>query len=304
MSAPQEPGAAPVLLSERLGPVLRLTLNRPHKLNALNAALQRALHDAFVAAASDPAMRVVILTGAGRAFCAGLDLHDFAASLGDPGARAGNQGSPMFQSLEAIPQPVIAAINGYAVTGGLELALGCDVLLASTRALFADTHAQVGVVPGAGLSQKLSRIIGLPRAMAFSLGGEYVGAGDALSWGLVSQVVPPRQLQSLALRLAQRLSEAQPEMLVTLKRLMREGAALPMGEALRLERDTHRQWAAEHPLTDPEQGRRVIERNRAARAKAAGPSASPKPGRARRAGSGLAAGGRRHAGGAARAREP
>jgi enoyl-CoA hydratase len=259
MSASADPGpGSPVLLSERRGSVVLLTLNRPHKLNALNQALQAQATAALRGLAQDGGVRCVIVTGAGRGFCAGLDLSDFAASLAaaaiasaEPGAAAGERRAwNVFEALDALPMPVIGAVNGAAYTGGFELALCCDLLIAAPEARFGDTHAAVGVMPGAGLSQKLSRIVGLPRAMAVSLAGQAMSGAEAYRCGLVSHLVPREELLPLAWKLAQAIAAYDPQIAADLKRLMKAGAALPLGEALALEKEAHRRWAAGARLED------------------------------------------------------
>ena len=242
---PEPPSPNSPLLLERREGIVLLTLNRPHKLNALDSALQSELSRTLDVVAADDAVRVVILTGAGRGFCAGLDLKDFENSLThfQTGAAAS-----VFERLDAVPQPVIAAINGPAVTGGLELALACDVLMASRAARFADTHALLGVPPGAGLSQKLSRAIGQPRAMALSLSGDFLSAEDAYMLGLVSHLCEPAALLPEAWALAGRIAAAEPAMAREVKRLIKEGGRLPLGEALRLERAAHDHWAGHADL--------------------------------------------------------
>lgn len=246
---PVEPPEAPnVLLSERSGGILQLTMNRPGKLNALNPALQTALREAFAAAAADATVRVVILTGAGRAFCAGLDLTDFDRSFNRV-ERDGAQPSA-FQAIDALPQPVIAAINGFAVTGGFEIALACDILVGTPATRFGDTHAHLGVMPGAGLSQKLSRIVGLPRAMAVSLSGEFVTGEQAAQMGLLSHLVEPEQLLPEAQRLARRIAEADPEIVRRMKRLIKEGAGLSLAGGLALEQVEFRSWTGAGKVGD------------------------------------------------------
>ncbi len=262
MSTDHEPPSSHApLLQERRDGIVQLTLHRPEKLNALNRALQSALRETLLAIAEDDSVRAVILTGAGRGFCAGLDLQDFRNSLThfQEGPAAGS----VFDCLDALPQPVIAAINGPAVTGGFELILACDILVASHTALFADTHAQLGVPPGAGLSQKLSRIIGQPRAMALSLTGDFLDAETAHRWGLVSHLVAPDALLSTAWGLAERITAGEPAVVRELKRTIKEGAALPLGEGLRLERAVHDAWAGQANL-EQVLGRRelVLRRNR------------------------------------------
>jgi enoyl-CoA hydratase len=252
MSPSPDPGPAhSLLLTEQRGGVLLVTLNRPAKLNALNHALQVQLTATLKQAAQDRGVRCVILTGAGRGFCAGLDLSDVAGSLSSTGMAGGTaeelnrsrQERNVFAALEALPMPVVGAINGPAYTGGFELALACDLLIAAPEARFGDTHAALAIMPGAGLSQKLSRAIGMPRAMAVSLAGQPLGGADAYRAGLVSHLVPQPELLPLAWKLAQGIAALEPKFAADLKRLMKQGAALPLGAALALEQDAHRQWA-------------------------------------------------------------
>jgi enoyl-CoA hydratase len=137
--------------------------------------------------------------------------------------------------MEACPRPIIGAINGPAITGGFELALACDVLIASTNARFADTHARVGVIPGAGLSQRLARTIGIYRAKYLSLTGNFLSAEQACEWGLVSHVVPPEQLGDTALAIARDMLSVQPHMLEPYKALIDDGFAQAFGPAMALE---------------------------------------------------------------------
>ncbi len=224
----------PVLQLERVGAIATLTLNRPRSLNALSRELRARLAEAFVELASDDATRVVILTGAGRAFTAGLDLKE----LGTGGATAEDavETEDPVRALARLPQPVIGAINGFAITGGFELALACDILIASTEARFADTHARIGIMPGWGLSQRLSRAIGIYRAKELSLTGNYLDATRALEWGLVSRVVAPEQLLPEARAIAADMLSCDPVLLRNYKRIIDDGFALPLGEGQRLER--------------------------------------------------------------------
>jgi enoyl-CoA hydratase len=171
-----------------------VTLNRPAALNALSGALRSQLADVVRRLEADPAVRVLILTGAGRAFCAGLDLKELGSGQGSLGVDNAVTGNDPVTALQQFSGPVIGAINGAAVTGGFELALACDVLLASPQARFADTHARIGVAPGWGLSQKLSRAIGIYRAREVSLTGNWISAEQAAAWGFVNRVVPADEL--------------------------------------------------------------------------------------------------------------
>ena len=219
--------------------VALLTLNRPQAMNALSIALREALVSELKAIADDDGVRAVVLTGAGRAFCAGLDLKE----LGQGGLPPTGPANDPVAVLHAMPQVVIAALNGVAVTGGLELALACDILMASTQARFADTHARIGIVPGWGLSQKLSRLVGRSRAMEMSMSGNFVDAATAERWGLVNRVVEPEALLPAALSLAGDIASADGKMLRVYKRLIDDGHRMGLGEALVLERERHAQWA-------------------------------------------------------------
>ena len=222
-----------------------ITLNRPAALNALSRALMAQLAAAVRRLEADPAVRVLILTGAGKAFCAGLDLKELGsgqAGLGVDGAVSDND--PV-TALQRFSGPVIGAINGAAVTGGFELALACDVLLASPQARFADTHARIGVAPGWGLSQKLSRAIGIYRAREVSLTGNWVSAEQAAAWGFVNRVVPADELLGAARALAADMLSCLPEMLVRYKATIDDGFALNYGEGLRLEKERSREYNAQ-----------------------------------------------------------
>ena len=240
--APATPGL--VRVERPLPGVALVTLHRPQARNALSMALRRELVSTFATLAEDTQLRAVVLAAAGEVFCAGLDLKELGASA-DPSAAvvSSPQDNPV-AAVAAFPWPVIGAIQGAAVTGGFELALACDVLLASPQARFADTHARVGVLPGWGLSQKLQRLIGTARAKEMSFSGNFIDAPQALAWGLVNRVVPPEQLLPQALQLAADMAGVLPEALRAYKRLIDDGAALPLADALRLERERCAQWAA------------------------------------------------------------
>ncbi|MBK4738729.1 enoyl-CoA hydratase [Noviherbaspirillum pedocola] len=219
-----------------------LTLNRPLSLNALSAALCRTLSDSIDALAADPAVRVLILTGAGRAFCTGLDLKEL--EQGVPLSAFTGEFDPV-RALGRFAGPVIGAVNGAAITGGFELALACDVLLAVPEACFSDTHARVGILPGWGLSQKLSRIVGPSRAKELAFSGNFMSAKEAVARGLVSRIVPAEGLLPEARCLAADMLSALPEMLPAYKRLIGDGYALPYGEALQLERERSARWGVQ-----------------------------------------------------------
>jgi enoyl-CoA hydratase len=226
----------PVLLSTKRDGVATLTLNRPAKMNALSRELRVALTQAFTALRDDADVGVVILTGAGRAFCAGLDLKELG---GETAAAGGAEGAvtdgEIVRAMHRFDRPIIGAVNGVAVTGGFELALACDVLVASSEARFADTHARVGILPGWGLSQKLPRLVGIHRAKELSFTGNYLSAEKAEAWGLVSRVVAPADLLPTCEALARDMLSCDPRTLRGYKRLIDEGFGKTYREGLSLE---------------------------------------------------------------------
>ena len=175
--------------------VATITLDRPEARNALNTEVLRLLPRFILEAEADDAVDVIILTGADPAFCAGVDLKEAAAGgQGDADAAIGVVVESRQGPFPPHNKPIIGAVNGVAVTGGLEVALGCDFLIASDRARFADTHARVGVMPGWGLTVLLPQAIGVRRAREMSTTGNYVDAAQALEWGLVNHVVAHDEL--------------------------------------------------------------------------------------------------------------
>jgi enoyl-CoA hydratase len=217
--------------------IATVTLNRPQAMNALNRALRRQLYAVMRGLDADDAVRAVILTGAGtRAFTAGLDLKELGSEAGALGsANATDPADNPVKAIEVCTKPVIGAINGVAITGGFEVALACDVLIASENARFADTHARVGIMPGWGLSQKLSRMIGMSRAKELAFTGNFLDAATAHAWGLVNHVVPADDLLPLARKLAGDMASIDPAFLGHYKRLIDEGFALSFAEGLALE---------------------------------------------------------------------
>ncbi len=228
-----------LLVEKPLDGVAVVTLNRPDAMNALSKALRAALAKAFVDLDADPDVRVIVLTGAGeRAFTAGLDLKELSTDpLGMGAANATDASENPAQAVLTCRKPIIGAINGVAITGGFEVALACDVLLCSTNARFADTHARVGITPGWGLSQKLSRCIGPYRAKELSLTGNFLDAAKAYEWGLVNRVVAPEELMPAALQLAAQMADIDADMLTTYKAMIDDGYDLTMSEGLRLEHE-------------------------------------------------------------------
>ena len=226
-----------ILVTDIADGVATLTLNRPEARNALSMELIGALAEAMDAADRDDAVAAIVLTGADPAFCAGLDLRQLGAS-GLPKEIATRRPWPQ------PAKPVIAAVNGPAVTGGLELVLNCDFVVASERAKFGDTHARVGILPGWGLSVLLPQAVGLARAIEMSLTGNFVDADEALRLGLVNHVVAHEQLLARARRLAVDIAgNDQDSVAALLASYRRIAGAQGLSQGLALESETARAWA-------------------------------------------------------------
>src|SRR5688572_3746798 len=186
------------LLIDIAGPVLSLTLNRPAARNALNLALTRALAQQLQHFADDPNLRVATLTGSDPAFCAGLDLKDFSATDSPR-----HEVAALIDSVPRLRKPIIAAVNGAAMTGGLELALGCDFIIASERARFGDTHTKIGALAGGGMTSRLPHTIGYRWSKQMSYTSIPVDAATALRIGLVNEIKAHDELQAYVRSLAQ-----------------------------------------------------------------------------------------------------
>ena len=237
-----------------------VTLNRPQAMNALSTQLRRELAETVDRLEADPEVRVLILTGAGRGFCGGLDLKELGGGAAETTLAYGSgKDLDPVSSLARFNGPVIGAINGAAITGGFELALACDVLIASDQARFADTHARVGVMPGWGLSQKLSRMIGISRAKELSLTGNFLSAAQAEAWGLVNRVVKPEELLPQARQLALDMLSVVPGMLTGYLKLIDDGYAIGFGDAMALEKQRGREANAGLKSEDIEKRRAAVQ---------------------------------------------
>jgi enoyl-CoA hydratase len=226
-----------ILIVERDGPIASITLNRPAVLNALNAELLLRLEETLAGMQDDTDLRAVILTGAGeRAFAAGADIAELAALDGAvAGERKARTGQHVTKLLEALPVPVIAAVNGFALGGGCELAMACDIRIAGENAKFGQPEVNLGVPPGYGGTQRTSRLLGLGAALYLCLTGEMIDAAEALRIGLVQRVVPAAELRAEGLRIAGAIASKAPLAVTAAKRAIRDGAALPLAEGLALE---------------------------------------------------------------------
>lgn len=232
-----------VILSEVRDRVATITLNRPEARNALSSEVRAALPVAVAEAEANDDVDVIVLTGADPAFCAGIDLKEIgsgAATFGSdaPAGRDRDRPSPIGPTTK----PVVGAINGVAITGGLELALACDFLIASERARFADTHARVGIQPGWGLTVLLPQAVGLRRAREMSASGNFVDAHTALTWGLVNHVVAHDELLPFTRQLAADIVSNDQRAVRTIFNTYDQGSLVNAGEAWRIESRVSREW--------------------------------------------------------------
>jgi enoyl-CoA hydratase len=225
------------VLLDRDGAVAVITLNRPAVLNALNAELLDRLDDALGEIEHDTAVRALILTGAGeRAFAAGADIGELARIDGAvTGAALARRGQRVTQRIEALRVPVIAAVNGFALGGGCELAMACDIRIASDNAKFGQPEVNLGIPPGYGGTQRTTRLLGTGMAMLLCTTGTIIDAHEALRIGLVQRVVPLADLLTEARAIAATIAAKAPLAVTATKRAILDGAALAMGDALALE---------------------------------------------------------------------
>ena len=241
--------------------VATITLNRPEVMNALDPEARAAFAACWRRVAEDDAVRVVILTGAGeRAFCTGADLKKTMPPKESYAQLAFGVEERTFDEGEfASDKPSICAVNGYALGGGLELALACDIRIASENARFGQPEVRVGSIPGAGGTQRLPRAVGLSDAMLMLLTGEAIDAAEALRIGLVSRVVPLPRLLEEANAIAARIAANAPLAVRAVKRLAVQGAHLPLTDAMRAERMT---WGLLRDTEDRIEGRLAFQQKR------------------------------------------
>lgn len=228
--------AEDILLSNTDGAVLTLTINRPDKLNALNKSILDALDDAIEAAAKDDSVRVIVLRGAGdKAFVAGADISEFSGYRPADAARMSARGQRLFRRIETLGKPVIAVLDGFALGGGLELAMACTLRLASTEAKLGQPEINLGLIPGYGGTQRLARLAGRGAALDLCLTGEMIDAGRARELGIVNRVHEPGELDEAVARLAGRLSKGPPEAMRAIIEAVHVGADCAMEAALEYE---------------------------------------------------------------------
>lgn len=224
-----------VVTLEVRGRTALVTVNRPEKRNALDAQVRAAFLVAIASARENDAVRAIVVTGAGdKAFVAGADIGEFEGRTTVEQWRV-MTGATIFDAVERCPKPVIAAVNGYCLGGGMELALACDFRVASTAARFGQPEVNLGIIPGGGGTQRLPRIVGLGAALKLVLTGDLVDAAEAFRLGLVEEVVEPAALLDRALALAETIASKSPVAVAAAKEATRAALSLPLDDGLKLE---------------------------------------------------------------------
>jgi enoyl-CoA hydratase len=225
------------ILIEREGRVAILTINRPDKLNALNQQVRDEVIEALADLESDDGVGVLVITGAGeKSFIAGADIGEFEGR--QPFDQRHAMRTPrIFDAMASFSKPVIAMINGFCLGGGCELALSCDLRVASEKARFGQPEIKLGLIPGGGGSQRLPRLVGLGHALRLILTGDMIGAAEAKEIGLVEMVFPPDELRARTLELAARMAGMSPLTLKVAKEAVRMSQRLPIEEGILYERD-------------------------------------------------------------------
>jgi 2-(1,2-epoxy-1,2-dihydrophenyl)acetyl-CoA isomerase len=232
------------------GGIATLTLNRPEKLNSFTQAMHLEVRDAFDRIRADKAVRVLVLTGAGRGFCAGQDLSDRAVSPGgtpvDLGESVEKYYAPLVMAIKELPMPVICAVNGVAAGAGANLALACDIVLAAKSASFIQSFCKLGLIPDTGGTWHLPRLVGPARAMGLAMLGEKLGADQAEEWGLIWKALPDDALMAEAVAMAQHFAVAPTKGLAYTKRAMQLSACNALHAQLKLETDMMRELGNSH----------------------------------------------------------
>jgi len=234
------------IILEKEGGIAKITLNRPHVLNALNEELLSEFVAALENIEKDDSINVVILTGKGKAFSAGRDMKSILEGREYVGGQR-------YKALEDLSKPVIAAVNGYCFTGALELAMCADIIIASENAVFGDTHARFGVIPGGGQTQRLPRLIGAKKAKELMFLCDTISAQEAKEIGIVNRVVAPEKLDEAAREMAEKIIKNIPETVGTLKSLINKGMETDLETGLKMEAALHK-----GPISPAGEGRKRI----------------------------------------------
>ena len=225
------------ILLEKRGRIALVTINRPEKLNALNIKTRQELAEALDELRSDDSVRVVVITGAGeKSFVAGADIAEFAGRTALM-QRAVMVSRSLFNAIDTFPKPIIAMVNGYCLGGGCEVALACDIRIASENASFGQPEINLGIIPGGGGTQRLTRLVGEGKAMELILTGEIIDSQTAFNLGLVNHVVPADQLEAKTMEIANRMADKSPIALRLAKEAIRLASRSNLDEGLRREVD-------------------------------------------------------------------
>lgn len=241
------------VLLETTGGVARLTLNRPDKLNSFTRRMHADLRDALGVIEGDPGIRAVVLSGAGRGFCAGQDLADLSFEPGamtDLGALIHDNFNPLIRRLQALPKPVIAKVRGIAAGAGANLAFACDLVVAGRSASFLQAFVNIGLVPDSGGTWLLPRAIGSARALGLAMLGEKLPAETAAEWGLIWKCVDDDRLDADVDAMAARLATMPTRALASIKSAIRAAATSDLDAQLDLERDLQTQLGASHDYAE------------------------------------------------------
>lgn len=215
--------------------ILQMTLNRPEALNALNEELLNNLYDTLLSVKEDKNIKAILLTGTGKAFCAGADIQQLAKLNGQTGLEFARKGQKIFRLLEQLGKPTLAAINGFALGGGCELAMAATMRIAAATAQFGQPEIKLGVIPAFGGTQRLARLVGKGRALEACITGRMIKAEEALSWGLISEIVSGENLQARALEILDQLAKLGPIALRSIINVIDYGYDLSLEEACELE---------------------------------------------------------------------
>jgi enoyl-CoA hydratase len=233
--------------------VVVFRLNRPQVRNALNLAIRMELAEAVTRFAADPAIRCLVITGSDKAFASGADLSEMAEATPDEVKEHNVQ--QYWRAISDCPKPLIAAVEGYALGGGLELALCADIIVAGEGARLGLPEIKVGILPGGGGTQRLARLVGLKRAMLLLMTGRMFGAAEALAMGVISEMTPAGQALSRALEIAAEIAAMPPIAVAEIKRVTNEGVNQPLDTALLLEQRT---YEALYATADQKEGMRAF----------------------------------------------
>ena len=242
-----------LLIEHSSSSIVVFRLNRPHVRNALNLAVRIQLAEAITRFAADPAVRCLVVTGSDKTFASGADLSEMAETTPDEVKERNVQ--QYWRAISDCPKPLIAAIEGYALGGGLELALCADIIVASEDARLGLPEVKVGILPGGGGTQRLARLVGLKRAMLLLMTGRMFGAADALAMGLISEMAPAGQALSQALEIAAEIAAMPPIAVAQIKRVVNEGVNLPLDAALLMEQ---RAYEGLYVTADQKEGMRAF----------------------------------------------